>query len=59
MRATIALTVLAGTLFLSACGIKGPLFLPPVPEEDRTVVPVENGDHGEAATTMSDDASQP
>lgn len=56
MRATIALAALACTLFLSACGIKGPLYLPPIPEEGQTTAPA--ADRGEtAAPAASDDGS--
>ena len=55
MRAMIALAALACTLFLSACGIKGPLYLPPVPEEGQPAAPATG--HGEAAPPASDDSS--
>jgi predicted small lipoprotein YifL len=56
MRATIAVTTLACALFLSACGIKGPLFLPPVPAENETA-PAENGDHDDVWPAPGDNSA--
>ncbi|MDR1063377.1 MAG: lipoprotein [Azoarcus sp.] len=49
MRATIAVTALVCVLLLSACGIKGPLYLPPVPTEEGDR-PAGNGHRSDEAT---------
>ncbi|MDR0702082.1 MAG: lipoprotein [Azoarcus sp.] len=54
MRATIAVTILACVLFLSACGIKGPLYLPPVPAENGSS-PAGNGHRGNGAALPAPD----
>ncbi|MDR2092717.1 MAG: lipoprotein [Azoarcus sp.] len=54
MRATIAVTTLACVLFLSACGIKGPLYLPPVPSENENS-PASNGQHGHGTALPAPD----
>ncbi|MDR0634076.1 MAG: lipoprotein [Azoarcus sp.] len=59
MRATIALAALACTLFLPACGIKGPLYLPPVPEEGQTTAPAEDQGETTAPAASDDGGAQP
>lgn len=44
MRAMIPAVALIGTLLLSACGIKGPLFLP---ERPQSPVPADAGQNAD------------
>jgi predicted small lipoprotein YifL len=53
MRTTIAVTALGCTLFLSACGIKGPLFLPPS-HPSATPPPVSQPAASQPAAASSD-----
>ncbi|THF62962.1 hypothetical protein E6C76_17015 [Pseudothauera nasutitermitis] len=49
MRPTLTAIALAGALLLSACGIKGSLYLPEVPRQPPA--PATGADHSKAAPT--------
>jgi predicted small lipoprotein YifL len=49
MRATLCAGLLGSALYLAACGIKGPLYMPKVPPMPSKVSPATGGaDHNKA-----------
>jgi predicted small lipoprotein YifL len=60
MHPTTAVTALVCVLFLSACGIKGPLYLPPSSTEEDGARPAENGhsDNGAVLPALDKDAAE-
>lgn len=54
MRATFSAALLGGTLFLSGCGIKGPLYVPQVPAAPAKPTPSSGADHSKAPSAPAD-----
>lgn len=54
MRATLIAAVLGSTLFLSGCGIKGPLYLPQIPVAPLQPAPAVDADHSKAPSAPAD-----
>ncbi len=53
MRATLIAAVLGSTLFLSGCGIKGPLYLPEIPVAPPQAAPAIDADHSKANASLA------
>lgn len=54
MRAIPSAAALFGALILSACGIKGPLYLPEIPAAPPKASPANSVDHNKATSAPSD-----
>jgi len=54
MRAILSAAALIGALTLSACGIKGPLYLPEIPAAPPKASPTNSVDHNKATSPQSD-----